>query len=319
MRPLLVLPQGLFELVLQDDDAAGGLHGGALVDHLAGPGGQAQLVAGVAAVSAGRALRGRSVSLRPGCAGSPARRRYLRGPAHRVGGVVLVAEHVIGCLGPLPPPCRGPRRRSAGAQGYGLNTIYRRMRRLVMSAPAARDGLGCEDRVSVTGDHLSFDGTCGVRPTRHRPMAGDPTGVRALPFLYFLCVPCCPPARRDHFIGRRRGRTSRARPSRYTGNSSASLLDLCSRLHRHYPRHMRMSSTVTIDFLSNRHPVGLALSRGAREGHAVGPRTRRRIHGMPLEDRVGGERRRDARPAPSAPLGTASGPSRRRDAARPRR
>ena len=43
---------GFFELVLEDDDAAGGLDGGALVDEFAGAGGDAQLVAGVAAVAA---------------------------------------------------------------------------------------------------------------------------------------------------------------------------------------------------------------------------------------------------------------------------
>jgi hypothetical protein len=48
-----VLPKGFFELVLEDDDPAGGLEGGAMVDHLAGSRGQAQLVAGVASVSAG--------------------------------------------------------------------------------------------------------------------------------------------------------------------------------------------------------------------------------------------------------------------------
>jgi hypothetical protein len=48
---------GFGELVFQDDDAAGGLQRVALVDQLAGAGGEAQLVAGVAAVPAGRALR----------------------------------------------------------------------------------------------------------------------------------------------------------------------------------------------------------------------------------------------------------------------
>ena len=53
-----------------------------------------------------------------------------------------------------------------GAQGYRVcNTIYRRERRLVVSAPAVNNGVRCEDRVSVTGDHLSFDGNYGVRPT----------------------------------------------------------------------------------------------------------------------------------------------------------
>src|SRR6478752_5553429 len=44
---------GFFELVLKDDDAAGGLDRCALVDEFAGAGGDAQLVAGVAAVAAG--------------------------------------------------------------------------------------------------------------------------------------------------------------------------------------------------------------------------------------------------------------------------
>src|SRR3954467_11396570 len=55
---VLVLPEGFFELVLQDDDPAGGFQWGALVDHLPGAGGKAKLVAGVAAVPAGRSERG---------------------------------------------------------------------------------------------------------------------------------------------------------------------------------------------------------------------------------------------------------------------
>ena len=43
---------GFLELVFEDDYAAGGLYGGALVDELAGAGGDAQLVAGVATMSA---------------------------------------------------------------------------------------------------------------------------------------------------------------------------------------------------------------------------------------------------------------------------
>ena len=50
--------QGLFELVFEDDDAAGGLDGGAVVDQFPGAGGDAQLVAGVAAVAAVGAERG---------------------------------------------------------------------------------------------------------------------------------------------------------------------------------------------------------------------------------------------------------------------
>ena len=43
---------GFGELVFEDDDAAGGVQGCALVEEFAGAGGQAELVAGVAAVAA---------------------------------------------------------------------------------------------------------------------------------------------------------------------------------------------------------------------------------------------------------------------------
>lgn len=43
---------GFLELVLEDDDAARGLDGGSLIDEFPGAGGNAQLVAGVASVSA---------------------------------------------------------------------------------------------------------------------------------------------------------------------------------------------------------------------------------------------------------------------------
>src|SRR6185369_10528054 len=59
----LVLPEGFFELVLEDDDPAGGFERDALVDHLSSPCGEAQLIAGVAAVSAGRAERGDQLRL----------------------------------------------------------------------------------------------------------------------------------------------------------------------------------------------------------------------------------------------------------------
>ncbi|OKI41284.1 hypothetical protein A6A29_38115 [Streptomyces sp. TSRI0281] len=42
---------GFFKLVFEDDDAAGRLDGGALVDEFAGAGGDAQLIAGAAALS----------------------------------------------------------------------------------------------------------------------------------------------------------------------------------------------------------------------------------------------------------------------------
>lgn len=52
LAELFVDAQGFFELVFEDDDAAGGVDGGALVDEVAGAHGDAQLVAGVAAVAA---------------------------------------------------------------------------------------------------------------------------------------------------------------------------------------------------------------------------------------------------------------------------
>src|SRR5690242_3910367 len=67
---------------------------------------------------------------------------------------------------------RAPARKRRGPGFTGKNTIYRQVRRVVVSTPAAVGDIGCEDRMSVTGDHLSFDGNCGVRI---RPTAGDPT------------------------------------------------------------------------------------------------------------------------------------------------
>jgi hypothetical protein len=46
-------PHRFLKFVFQDDDAAGGVERGAVVDEFAGAGGDPQLVAGVAAVSAG--------------------------------------------------------------------------------------------------------------------------------------------------------------------------------------------------------------------------------------------------------------------------
>src|SRR5215218_4222538 len=57
---------GLLELVLEDHDAAGSLDRSALVDKLPGPGGDAQLVAGVAAVSAGGTQRGDQTGIAQG-------------------------------------------------------------------------------------------------------------------------------------------------------------------------------------------------------------------------------------------------------------
>jgi len=83
---------GFGELVFQDDDAAGGLQRVALVDQFTGAAGQPQLVAGVAAVAAGRALR----LDQPGLAQAPQEplrgAEYLGGPAHGVGGIVVIVE-----------------------------------------------------------------------------------------------------------------------------------------------------------------------------------------------------------------------------------
>ena len=49
---VLVVFAGFGELVLQDDDAAGGFHGGTAVGDVSHPGGQAKLVAAVAAMPA---------------------------------------------------------------------------------------------------------------------------------------------------------------------------------------------------------------------------------------------------------------------------
>ena len=48
-----VVLAGFLELVFEDDDPAGCVQGGALVYELAGPGGQAELVAGVPAMATG--------------------------------------------------------------------------------------------------------------------------------------------------------------------------------------------------------------------------------------------------------------------------
>jgi hypothetical protein len=83
---------------------------------------------------------------------------------HPVGGAVLVGEHVAG-LSHRHLQNEGPGTMEApGPKGYGTNyTIYRHQRRIVISTPAPYRGFGCEDRISVTGDHLSFDGNHGVR------------------------------------------------------------------------------------------------------------------------------------------------------------
>src|SRR3954447_12434382 len=76
---------GFFELVFEDDDAAGGLDGGAVVDEFAGAGGDPQLVAGVAAVSARGAERGDEAGFADGAEKTLRGAEHLGGPAHGVG------------------------------------------------------------------------------------------------------------------------------------------------------------------------------------------------------------------------------------------
>jgi hypothetical protein len=122
--------------------------------------------------------------------------------AHGVGGVVLVVEHVTG-LSLVTSITRAPALESAGAQGLRVrNTIYRQERRVVVSTPARYSGVGCEDRISVTGDHLSFDGQLRCpRPALHvRPVAGDPT-VYGPPFpltSFYLLPRAGPPVPEPH-------------------------------------------------------------------------------------------------------------------------
>ena len=114
----------------------------------------------------------------------------LRGAAHRVGGVVLVVEHVVG-LGHVTSIDEGPGAEAPGPRVTGLKHHLPTGSSGCRIRTGRRDGIGCEDRISVTGDHLSFDGNCGVRPR-----AGTACWRRAiqrcsaLPFLcFYLSLP----------------------------------------------------------------------------------------------------------------------------------
>jgi hypothetical protein len=92
---------GFFELVFEDDDAAGGFDRGAVVDEFPGAGGDAQLVAGVAAVAARGAQRGDQAGVAEGAeeALGGARSSAAR-PIVYAGGVVVIvesAERVVCC------------------------------------------------------------------------------------------------------------------------------------------------------------------------------------------------------------------------------
>lgn len=89
---------GFGELVYEDDDAARRLQGGTAGDEFMGAGGDTELVAGVAAVSAVGALRGeefRGVETAQECLSDA---EDVGGLAHAVGGVVFVVEFAGQCV-----------------------------------------------------------------------------------------------------------------------------------------------------------------------------------------------------------------------------
>jgi hypothetical protein len=103
------------ELVFEDDDAARGIECGALVDQFAGPGGDAELVTGVAAVPALRTPGGQQFGGVKAAEECLCHAEDLGGMAHAVGRVVLVVELpgrvVVGRIvlnGVTPFPCTGP-------------------------------------------------------------------------------------------------------------------------------------------------------------------------------------------------------------------
>ena len=69
-----------------------------VVDEFPGAGGDAQLVAGVAAVAALGAERGDQAGFADGAEEALGGAEHLGGPAHRVGGVVVVVETAVGVV-----------------------------------------------------------------------------------------------------------------------------------------------------------------------------------------------------------------------------
>jgi hypothetical protein len=86
---------GFGELVFEDDDAARCVECGAVIDEFAGPGSDAQLVAGVAAVSALGPLGGEEFRFVEAAQESWGGSQDLSGATHAVGGVVLVIDLVV--------------------------------------------------------------------------------------------------------------------------------------------------------------------------------------------------------------------------------
>src|SRR5215204_1189507 len=113
---------------------------------------------------------------------------------------------------------RAPARERRGPGLWGVNTIYRHSSGY-LSAPAVRDGMGREDRIFVTGDHLSFDGNCGVRVTPLTIIAGDPTVLRPSLSSTRARTASAPPTSPGSYPGVLPGACARGK-----GTSSASLL-----------------------------------------------------------------------------------------------
>jgi hypothetical protein len=161
----LMVPESVFELVFEDDDPAGRLQGGAAVDHLPSPGGQTQLIAGVTTVPACGPERRDQFRLVESAQEVGRGAGDLRGATHRVGGEVLIVEQVMrwGHTGTSVTRAPAQKRRGPGLRVY--YTIYRQLSRLVVSTPAAHfNGSRCEDRIRVTGDHLTFEETAVSTP-----------------------------------------------------------------------------------------------------------------------------------------------------------
>ncbi len=185
---------GFVELVFEGDDAAGGVDGGALVDQFACAGGQAQLVAGVAAVAAGGALRGDQARLRRGCAESPGWCRACRRPGpwcnrdssrrrtcrpHSACRVLLGQGSLDLHITKDPGRHCGTR----GPQRVGLH--HCQPARPPASCTRVRRTAGpCGDRSFVTEHHLRTRWNCGTRAAKSNRCGRSNDGSR--PFLPIL-------------------------------------------------------------------------------------------------------------------------------------
>jgi hypothetical protein len=101
-------------------------------------------------------------------------------------------EHVVGLGHTYLFKNEGPGACRAGAQGYGLNTPSTD-RFVGFSVPhrATMGGNGCEDRISVTGDHLTFEGTTvSTAELGLRPDGGRSNGVQPSLSSTFISLWC---------------------------------------------------------------------------------------------------------------------------------